>query len=74
MILAMGPPPYLEVTCFLQKRVMEDIVHEVAIKLSLALNIQNPNDTLARRVIQFCLEAENVQDFAKSTQGPTCLC
>ena len=41
-------------------------VHEIAIKLSRALNLINPNDLLARRVIDI---ARNNDELNRFTQG-----
>ena len=45
----------------------EEFVHNIAIKLSRALNTLNPNDLLARRVIE--IAKGNVQDESKFIAG-----
>ena len=41
---------------------VESFVHQLAIKLSRVLNIVNPNDLLARRVIEIA-KTNSLEDF-----------
>lgn len=43
-----------------------DFTHEIAIDFSRALNLPNPNDQLAKRVIQI---ATNDRNFGKFASG-----
>jgi hypothetical protein len=42
-----------------------DFVHKIAIELSRAVNLLNPNDLLAKRVIQVAKDHKNVETFIK---------
>jgi len=44
----------------------DDFVHDIAIDISRALNLTNPNDLIAKKVIQF---AETNKDFDKFSKG-----
>lgn len=44
----------------------ENFVHDIAVDISRALNLTNPNDLIAKKVIQF---AETHKDFEKFSQG-----
>lgn len=44
----------------------ENFVHDIAIDISRALNLTNPNDLIARKVIQF---ADTHKDFEKFSKG-----
>jgi len=46
----------------------DDFTHHLAIKLSRVLNIVNPNDLLARRVIDIA-KTNQLEGFAKGTQS-----
>ena len=46
---------------------MEDFNHQLAIKLSRALNTINPNDLLAQRVTDIA-KSNSVEDFVKGAQ------
>ncbi|CAG8697359.1 5223_t:CDS:2, partial [Acaulospora morrowiae] len=46
-----------------------DFVHQIAIELSRALNLLNPNDLLAKTVIQVAKDHKNVGTFIKACQG-----
>jgi pre-mRNA-splicing factor ATP-dependent RNA helicase DHX38/PRP16 len=41
-------------------------IHDIAVDISRALNLTNPNDLIAKKVVQF---AENNKDFEKFSQG-----
>lgn len=43
----------------------DDFVHDIAIDISRALNLTNPNDLIARKVIQFADTHEDVEKFSK---------
>lgn len=49
-----------------QEQAHDAFVHELAIKLSRALNIINPNDLLARRVIDIA-KTNSVDSFVQGT-------
>ena len=44
---------------------INDFVHQIAIELSRALNLLNPNDLLAKRVIQVAKDHKDVETFIK---------
>lgn len=44
----------------------ENFVHDIAVDISRALNLTNPNDLIAKKVIQF---AETNKDFEKFSKG-----
>jgi hypothetical protein len=44
----------------------DNFVHDIAIDISRALNLTNPNDLIAKKVIQF---AETNKDFEKFSRG-----
>ncbi|KAF9112727.1 DEAH-box RNA helicase prp16 [Mortierella sp. AM989] len=45
---------------------MSDLEHQIAIDVSRALNLVNPNDLLARQVIQIARNHQQVQGFVKA--------
>lgn len=51
------------------KEAVDDFTHDIAIEISRALNITNPNDLLAKRVIQ---QAKN-NKFDKFADGMHCM-
>ena len=51
----------------------DPFVHTLAIKLSRALNIVNPNDLLARRVIDIA-RGNTLEGFTTGTSSPYILC
>ncbi|OZJ04171.1 hypothetical protein BZG36_02176 [Bifiguratus adelaidae] len=44
----------------------DDLVHNIAVELSRVLNLVNPNDLLAKRVIQIARRETNVDQFVKA--------
>lgn len=44
----------------------DDFIHDIAIDISRALNLTNPNDLIAKKVIQF---AETNRDFDQFSKG-----
>jgi pre-mRNA-splicing factor ATP-dependent RNA helicase DHX38/PRP16 len=44
----------------------DTFVHDIAVDISRALNLTNPNDLIAKKVIQF---AETNKDFEKFSKG-----
>lgn len=44
----------------------ENFIHDIAVDISRALNLTNPNDLIAKKVIQF---AETNKDFEKFSKG-----
>jgi pre-mRNA-splicing factor ATP-dependent RNA helicase DHX38/PRP16 len=44
---------------------VDPFTHDIAIQLSRTLNLTNPNDLLARRVIQIAKNDKNADAFAK---------
>ena len=44
----------------------DEFIHDIAIDISRALNLTNPNDLIARKVVQF---AETNKDFDRFSQG-----
>lgn len=44
---------------------VDSFTHDIAIQLSRTLNLTNPNDLLARRVIQIAKNDKNADAFAK---------
>lgn len=51
----------------------EEFIHQLAIKLSRALNIVNPNDLLAQRVADIA-KTNSLEDFTKGIAYPSSLC
>ncbi|KAI9321550.1 P-loop containing nucleoside triphosphate hydrolase protein [Dichotomocladium elegans] len=51
-----------------QKDAVDDFTHDIAIEISRALNTTNPNDLLAKRVIQFAKDDKNFEQFAIACQ------
>ncbi|POG78319.1 hypothetical protein GLOIN_2v673660 [Rhizophagus irregularis DAOM 181602=DAOM 197198] len=47
----------------------DDFVHQIAIELSRALNLINPNDLLAKNIIQVAKDHKSVETFIKACQG-----
>lgn len=43
----------------------DDFVHQIAIELSRALNLINPNDLLAKNIIQVAKDHKSVETFIK---------
>jgi pre-mRNA-splicing factor ATP-dependent RNA helicase DHX38/PRP16 len=50
----------------LKKMSDENFVHDIAVDISRALNLTNPNDLIAKKVIHF---AETNKDFDKFSKG-----
>lgn len=44
---------------------VDSFTHDIAIQLSRTLNLTNPNDLLAKRVIQIAKNDQNADAFAK---------
>ncbi|KAI8381606.1 uncharacterized protein BYT42DRAFT_311362 [Radiomyces spectabilis] len=51
-----------------EKEPHADFVHEIAIDFSRALNLTNPNDLLAKRVVQIAKNDRNFEKFAAACQ------
>jgi pre-mRNA-splicing factor ATP-dependent RNA helicase DHX38/PRP16 len=43
----------------------DDFVHDIAVDISRALNLTNPNDLIAKKVIQFAEANKDLEKFSK---------